>query len=115
MASVGLKETEAKQKGYDIQVGRFPYLNSGKALAMGEPEGFVKIIAERRLGQILGVHILGEHATDLIGECLLAMNVEASIEDLGEVIKGHPTLSETVMEAALDWQKMAIHLPGRSV
>jgi dihydrolipoamide dehydrogenase len=113
VASVGLKEIEAKQKGYDIQIGRFPYLNSGKALAMGEPEGFVKIIAEKRLGQILGVHILGERATDLIGECLLAMNVEASIEDLGEVIKGHPTLSETVMEAALDWQKMAIHLPKK--
>ena len=110
VASVGLKESEAKQKGYDIQVGKFPYLHSGKALAMGEVDGFVKIIAEKELGQILGVHILGEHATDLIGECLLAMNVEASIEDLGEVIKGHPTLSEAVTEAALDWQKKAIHL-----
>jgi dihydrolipoamide dehydrogenase len=111
VASVGLKESEAKQKGYDIRVGKFPYLHSGKALAMGEAEGFVKIIAEKELGQILGVHILGEHATDLIGECLLAMNVEASIEDLGEVVKGHPTLSETITEAALDWQKKAIHLP----
>src|SRR4030042_2514738 len=83
VASVGLKESEAKQKGYDIQVGKFPYLNSGKALAMGEPDGFVKIIAEKELGQILGVHILGEHATDLRGECFLAMNVEAWTEDLG--------------------------------
>jgi dihydrolipoamide dehydrogenase len=113
VASVGLKESEAKQKGYSIQVGKFPYLNSGKALAMGEPDGFVKIIAEKELGQILGVHILGEHATDLIGECLLAMNVEASIEDLGEVVKGHPTLSEVVTEAALDWQKRAIHIPKK--
>jgi dihydrolipoamide dehydrogenase len=113
VASVGLKESEAKQKGYDIQVGKFPYLHNGKALAMGEAEGFVKIIAERELGQILGVHILGEHATELIGECLLAMNVEAAIEDLGEVVKGHPTLSETVMEAALDWQGLSIHLPKR--
>ena len=64
VASVGLKELEAKQKGYDIQVGKFPYLNNGKALAMGESEGFVKIIAEKELGQILGIHILGEHATD---------------------------------------------------
>jgi dihydrolipoamide dehydrogenase len=110
VASVGLKESEAKQKGYDIQIGKFPYLNSGKAWAMGEPEGFVKIIAEKELGQILGVHILGEHATELIGECLLAMNLEASIEDLGEVVKGHPTLSETVTEAALAWQKKAIHI-----
>jgi dihydrolipoamide dehydrogenase len=80
---------------------------------MGEPDGFVKIIAEKDLGQILGVHILGEHATDLIGECLLAMKVEASVEDLSEVVKGHPTLSETVMEAALDWEKRAIHLPKK--
>jgi dihydrolipoamide dehydrogenase len=113
VASVGLKESEAKQKGYDIQVGKFSYLNSGKALAMGEPDGFVKIIAEKELGQILGVHILGEHATDLMAECLLAMNVEASIEDLGEVVKGHPTLSEAVTEAALDWQKRAIHIPKK--
>jgi dihydrolipoamide dehydrogenase len=113
VASVGMKEEEARKRGYDIQVGKFPYLNNGKALAMGEGEGFVKIVAEKKLGQILGVHILGEHATDLIGECLLAMNVEASVEDLGEVVKGHPTLSEAVMEAALDWQKMAIHLPKK--
>jgi dihydrolipoamide dehydrogenase len=109
VASVGLKESEARQKGYDVQIGKFPFVNSGKAWAMGEPEGFVKIIAEKELGQILGVHIFGEHATELIGECLLAMNLEASIEDLGEVVKGHPTLSETVTEAALAWQKKAIH------
>lgn len=113
VASVGLNESEAKQKGYDIQVGKFPYLNSGKAWTIGEPEGFVKIIAEKELGQILGVHILGAHATELIGECLLAMNLEASIEDLGEVVKGHPTLSETITEAALDWQKKAIHIAAK--
>lgn len=113
VASVGLKESEAKQKGYDIQVGKFPYLNSAKALAMGESEGFVKIVAEKELGKILGVHILGEHATDLIGECILAMNVEASIEDLGEAVKGHPTLSELIMEAALDCKGMSTHLPRK--
>jgi len=113
VASVGLKESEARLKGYDVQVGKFPYLHNGKALAMGDTEGFVKIVAERELGQILGVHILGEHATDLIGECLLAMHVEASIEDLGEVVKGHPTLSEAVTEAALDWQCLSIHMPKR--
>ncbi len=112
VASVGLKESEAKQKGYDIQVGKFSYINNGKALAMGESEGFVKIVTEKELGQILGVHILGEHATDLIGECLLAMHVEAAVEDLGEVVKGHPTLSEAVTEAALDSQGLAIHKKG---
>jgi len=67
------------------------------------------------LGQIFGVHILGESATDLIGECLLAMNVEGSIEDLGKVVKGHPTLSEIVAEAALDWQKRACILPRNNL
>lgn len=114
VASVGLNEAEAKRRGYGIQVGKFPYLKNGKALAIGESEGFVKIIAEKELGQILGVHILGENATDLIGECLLAINLEASVEDLGEVIKGHPTISETVKEAALDWQGLAIHMPKQS-
>jgi dihydrolipoamide dehydrogenase len=109
VASVGMKEAEAKKRGYDILIGRFSYLNSGKALAIGESEGFVKIIAEKELGQILGVHILGEHATDLIGECLLAMNLEASVEDLWGIVKGHPTLSEIISEAARDCYRLAIH------
>lgn len=111
VASVGLKEPDARQKGYDIRTGKFSYLQNGMALAIGESEGFVKIIAEKELGQILGVHILGEHATDLIGECLLAMKLEAAIEDLGTVVKGHPSLSEAVTEAALAWEGLAIHLP----
>jgi len=110
VASVGLKEKEAREKGLDIKVGKFPYQYSAKAMAMGESDGFVKIIAEKEMGEIVGVHILGEHATDLIGECLLAMHLEAAVEDLGEVVKGHPTLSETITEAALDWNGMSIHL-----
>jgi dihydrolipoamide dehydrogenase len=113
IASVGLKEREARDSGLDIRVGKFPYLYSGKAIAMGEPEGFIKIIAEKELGEILGVHILGENATELIGECVLAMNLEASVEDLGEVVKAHPTLSETIMEAALDWRGISVHQPPK--
>ena len=94
-------------------MGRFPYRNSGKALAIGETEGFVKIIAEKELGQILGVHILGDRATDLIGECVLAINLEGTIEEWGKVVKGHPTLSEILSEAALDWQGWAIHTPKK--
>lgn len=97
-----------------VKVGKFPYQYGAKAMAMGEPDGFVKIIAEKEFGEIVGVHILGEHATDLIGECLLAMHLEAAVEDLGQVVKGHPTLSETIMEAALDWNNMAIHFPRRN-
>lgn len=113
VASVGFKEKEARDSGLDIRVGKFPYLYNGKAMAMGEPEGFVKIIAEKGLGEILGVHILGENATDLIGDCVLAMNLEASVEDLSEAVKAHPTLSETIMEAALDWRRISIHQPPK--
>jgi dihydrolipoamide dehydrogenase len=104
IASVGVKEREARESGRDIRVGKFPYPYSAKAMAMGELDGFVKIIAETELGEILGIHILAENATDLIGECVLAMNLEATIEDLGEAVKAHPTLSETITEAALDWR-----------
>jgi dihydrolipoamide dehydrogenase len=113
VASVGMREKEAREGGLKIRVGRLPYSASGKAIAMGEPEGLVKIIAEKELGEILGVHILGENATDLIGECVLAMNLEASVEDLSQVAKGHPTLSENIPEAALDWSKLSIHQPRK--
>jgi dihydrolipoamide dehydrogenase len=115
IASVGLKEREARESGRDIRVGKFPYPYSAKAMAMGELDGFVKIIAETELGEILGVHILAENATDLIGECILAMNLEATIEDLGEAVKAHPTLSETITEAALDWRGISIHQPPKEV
>jgi len=114
MAWVGLYEKEALEKGLDIRVGKFPYQCNSKAVAMGEPNGFVKIIADKESGEIFGVHILGEEATDLIGECVLAINLGATVKNLAEVVKGHPTLSETVMEAALDWNNMSIHLPRKS-
>jgi dihydrolipoamide dehydrogenase len=114
MAWIGLHEREALEKGLDIRVGKFPYQCNAKAVAMGEPNGFVKIIADKESGEIFGVHILGEDATDLIGECVLAMHLGATVENLAEVVKGHPTLSETVMEAALDWSNMSIHLPRKS-
>ena len=115
IASVGMREREARESGLDFRVGRFPYRASGKAVAMGEPEGFVKIIADTESGEILGVHILGENATDLIGECVLAMNLEAAVEDLAEVVKAHPTFSETIAEAALDWSRISIHQPRKKI
>jgi dihydrolipoamide dehydrogenase len=115
IASVGMREREARGSGLDFRVGRFPYRASGKAAAMGEPEGFVKVIADTESGEILGVHILGENAADLIGECILAMNLEAAIEDLAEVVKAHPTFSETIAEAALDWSRISIHQPRKKI
>lgn len=111
VASVGLNQAQAKSQGLAVAVGKFPYRFNGKASAMGEKQGFVKIVSDPDLGEILGVCIVGAHATDLIGEVLLAMNLEADVEDLGEVVKGHPTLSEMIKEAALDCRGLAIHKP----
>ncbi len=112
VAWVGLTEAQAKEQGYAVKVQRFPFGHNGKALAMGEPEGLVKIVAEEELGQILGVCILGANATELLGECLVAMRLEATVEELGDLIKPHPTLSEAITEAAMAWTGRPLHLAG---
>ena len=103
VASVGMTEPEAEEAGFKVQVGRFPFTANGKAVAVGETSGFVKIIADRQYGEILGAHILGPEATELIGELVLARTAELSVQDLQHAIHAHPTLSESVMEAAGDW------------
>lgn len=113
IGAVGMTEKEALTTGKEIKIGRFPYRNSGAAQAMGDTNGFVKIIGDQETGEILGVHILGEHATDLIGDPITVLNMEGAVEDLAEGIKPHPTLSETLMEAALDWSGRVIHSPKR--
>ena len=100
IASVGLTEKEAEAKGYEVKVGRFPFRANGKALIEGETEGLVKIVSEAKNGEILGVHILGPHASDLIGEAVLALNLECTPQEIAETIHPHPTLSEALMEAA---------------
>ncbi|MDK2836491.1 MAG: dihydrolipoamide dehydrogenase [Thermosediminibacterales bacterium] len=113
IASVGLSEEEAKQAGHKLKIGRFPFRANGKALAMNESEGFVKIIADTKYGEILGVHIIGPHATDLIHEAALAIKLEATLEEIANTIHAHPTLAETMVEAALDADKIALHIPRR--
>jgi len=113
IGAVGLNEEEARATGRPIQIGKFPFGASGAAQAMGNITGFAKIIADADNGEILGFHIIGEHATDLVGYAVTAMTMEAAVEDLAEAIQAHPTLSETVMEAALDWKGLAIHIPKR--
>ena len=76
---------------------------------MGHIDGFVKIVADHDNGEILGVHMVGDHSTDMIGEAVLAMTMEGAVEDLADIIKPHPTLSENLMEAAMDWSGLAIH------
>lgn len=110
VASVGLTEEQARERyGDGVRIGKFPFIANGKALGMGEKEGFAKVIAEAKYGEILGVHIIGPHATDMIAEAVLAIQSEATIDDIEAAIHPHPTLCEPIHEAALDTQGMALH------
>ncbi len=109
LAGVGLTEEEATAQGYQIQVGKFPFSANGMAAILGERRGLVKIITETKYGQILGVHIIGPRATELIAEATLAMKLEASPQEITATIHAHPTLSEALREAALDVTGETIH------
>jgi dihydrolipoamide dehydrogenase len=110
VASVGLTEANAKELGYDVKVGKFPFSASGKARILGEEEGFVKIVAESKYDEVLGVHIIGPHATDVIAEACVAMQLETTATELGNTIHAHPTISEAVMEAAEGVHGLTIHI-----
>ncbi len=110
IACVGLSEEEALKLGYKISVGKFPYMANGRAITLNEREGFVKIIAEKETDEILGVHIIGPDATNLISEAVVAIKLECTSEELGKTMHPHPTLSETIMEASLAVFKRAIHI-----
>ena len=99
VASIGLTEAQAKAKGLKFKVGKFPYQASGKALAVAEPEGFVKILFGEPHGEILGAHIIGNEATELIAELGLAITLEATMEEIEATIHAHPTLAEMLKEA----------------
>ncbi|WP_078391672.1 dihydrolipoyl dehydrogenase [Shouchella patagoniensis] len=109
-AQVGLTEAQAKKAGYQIKVGTFPFAAIGKALVQGDEEGFVKLIADASNNDLLGVHIIGGHATELISEAALAKFLDAAYFEIGETIHPHPTLSEAIGEAALAVDKRAIHM-----
>ena len=114
IAAVGITEKEAKDKGIQIKTGKFPFTASGKAATIGEREGFVKVISDERNERILGLQIVGACATDLIAEGVLAMKKGATVKELASTIHAHPTLSEAVMEAALDNLGSAIHMPKKA-
>lgn len=109
VASVGLTEEEAKEKGYDIKVGKFQFRGIGKALVKGEVDGFVKLIADNKTGELLGAHMIGPHVTDMISEAGLAKVLKATSWDIAHTVHPHPTLNEAIMEAALDVDGKAIH------
>jgi dihydrolipoamide dehydrogenase len=110
VASFGLTEAQAKEAGYEVNVGRFPFQPNGKALGMGEREGFVKIVADARYGEILGASLVGPEVTELLPELTLAHNAELTSEELARNVHAHPTLSEALMEAAHDVEGEPIHL-----
>jgi dihydrolipoamide dehydrogenase len=109
-ASVGLSEDEARERGIEVNVGTFPFLANGRAKAMGEKDGQVKIMADALTDRILGAHIVGPRASDLIAELALAMELGASAEDVARSVHAHPTLPEAVKEAALAVGRRAIHI-----
>ncbi|MBX7002786.1 dihydrolipoyl dehydrogenase [Bacillus aerophilus] len=108
-ASVGLTEQAAKEQGYEVKIGKFPFMAIGKALVFGESDGFVKIIADQKTDDILGIHMIGPHVTDMISEAGLAKVLDATPWEVGQTIHPHPTLSEAIGEAALAVDGKAIH------
>ena len=110
IASVGLNEKSCKEKGLAYKVGKFPFTASGKAVAAGDAEGFVKVVSDAKTGEIYGAHILGHEAPELIAEYVLAMNLEATVDEVHKSIHAHPTLSEALMEAAAATVGEAIHI-----
>ncbi len=111
IGSVGLRTEQAREKGIRPRMGRFLFASSGRAASVGETEGFVKVLADPETDKIMGVHIIGDRATDLISEAAVAMEHGLTTHELVEVIHSHPTMSESVMEAAEDVHGMSVHVP----
>ena len=109
VASVGYTEAKAKEAGFDIKVGRFPFMGNGKAIALGEPEGMIKTIFDAKTGELLGAHMVGAEVTELIQGYVVGRQLETTEEDLMETVFPHPTLSEMMHEATLDAYGKAIH------
>jgi len=110
IGSVGLTEAEAKKRGYDVRIGTFPFFVLGRAKIAGETEGFVKIVAEKKYDEILGVHMIGPRSTELVAEATMALRMECTVEELIRTIHAHPTMSEAVGEAAHATHGAAIHM-----
>lgn len=113
IAQVGMTEAEAKEKGYEVTIGKMPFAASGRAMAVAETEGFIKVVGDKKTNQLLGMHIVGPSASDLISEGALAIEMAAFLEDIGLTIHPHPTLGEAVMVAADHALGQAIDIPNR--
>ncbi|HVR18122.1 MAG TPA: FAD-dependent oxidoreductase, partial [Polyangiaceae bacterium] len=113
IATVGITEAQAKERGLSVKVGTFPFSALARALSILETEGFVKVVTETKTTRVLGIHICGPNASDLISEGALALEVAATAEDIGLTIHPHPTLGEAMMEAAMHSLGHAIHIANR--
>jgi dihydrolipoamide dehydrogenase len=109
IGSVGLSEAKAKERGYQVKVGKFPFTANSRASIIGQHEGFIKVVSEAKYGEILGVHIIGPNATELIAEAVTAKELEGTVEDLMWTIHAHPTLSEGMLDAFESVEGMAIN------
>jgi dihydrolipoamide dehydrogenase len=110
IGSVGLTEAQAKEKGYQVKVGKFPFAGNSKATILDSHDGFVKVVSDAKYGEVLGVHIIGPNATELIAECVVAMELEATVEELMFTIHAHPTLSESLLDGFSSVEGMAINV-----
>jgi len=110
VATVGLSEADAKARGIEVKVGKIPFRAIGKAVAIGEPEGFVKIVATKQYGEVIGCQIIGHGATDIISEVVLGKTLETTTAEIGKTAHPHPTMSEGIMEAALAAEGEAINV-----
>ena len=114
IAVAGLSEAQAKEKGIEVRIGKFPFAALGRAMAVNETEGFFKVVADKKTNELLGIHIVGPEASNLISEGALALEMHAFLEDLGMTIHPHPTLGEGMMEAAMNGLGHAIHILNRA-
>jgi dihydrolipoamide dehydrogenase len=110
IGSVGLTEHQARERGFDVRVGTFPFGVLGRAKIAAETDGFVKIVADKRYDEVLGVHMIGPRSTELVAEATLALRLESTVEELMRTIHAHPTMSEAIGEAAHAAHGAAIHL-----
>jgi dihydrolipoamide dehydrogenase len=110
VASFGLTEAQAKEKGFKVKVSKFPFIGNGKAIAIDDFDGMVKLVIDAEFGELLGAHIIGPEASELLASIRMAKQLEYSPEDVGKTIHAHPTLSEAIMEAALAAGDGAIHI-----
>jgi dihydrolipoamide dehydrogenase len=113
VGAVGLTEEEAEKQGHDVEIGDFPYSINGLAMARDEVDGAVKIVTEAEHGEILGVHIVGAGATELVGEAVLALQLECTADELAHTLRMHPTFSEAMMDAGRDVGAWCLYLPKR--